>query len=501
MRKLKLIAVATAAVMILSSASAFACTGVYIGKDVSTEGTTVIARSEDQGSGAYSKMFKVQPRVTKAGRYYVDEGEDQNGFKVPLPKTTYKYTYVPDVTSHADGQYPASCTNEYGLAVVGTVSASPSEAYEALDPFKETGTGLREAILPGLIACQCKTARGAVEKLAELIDKYGSEEGNILFFSDKKEAWIFECYGGTTYAAMKMPTDKVAVFGNQFMIDVVDENDTENYYFSKNLFETIDKVGAVKDNGKYNLLKSISGTTRSEYSNMRTWIGHKILAPSTVGKYSDTELYPLFYAPDQKVSVLDVMDIYRNRYEGTEYDMSKAENAGRRPIGVTRQSDVHIIQTYTDLPTDTCQLQWLCMGNAEHSVFIPAFSGITDTHKSYKINSNDYSSSNMYWACKRICGIAEMDREFLSQGVKDYWKAQEQSMYNNLSKDMKNLKKAYKKSKKEGRAYATKLAKNYASTQLSNSTKLYKKLLFTATNNVNDRTNNARKTVFTMSEE
>ena len=159
MRRLKLVALVMTLAMVISTASAFACTGAYVGKDVSEDGTTIIARSEDQGTGAYAKMFKVQPRVTKAGRYYVDEGEDQKGFKVPLPKTTYKYTYVPDVSTHGDGEYPASCTNEYGLAVVGTVSASPSEAYEAADPFKETGTGLREAILPGLIACQAKTAR------------------------------------------------------------------------------------------------------------------------------------------------------------------------------------------------------------------------------------------------------------------------------------------------------------------------------------------------------
>ena len=162
--------------------------------------------------------------------------------------------------------------------------------------------------------------------------------------------------------------------------------------------------------------------------------------------------------------------------------MMKAENVGRRPIGVTRSSDIHIIQTFYDLPADTCQLQWLAMGNAEHSVFIPAFSGITDTHKSYKIDSNNYNANNMYWACKRICGIAEQDREFLSQGVKDYWKAQETSMYKSTIKDVKALKKA----------------KNYAAKQLANSNKLYKQLLFTSVDNVNDRTNNARKTVFAM---
>ena len=189
---------------------------------------------------------------------------------------------------------------------------------------------------------------------------------------------------------------------------------------------------------------------------------------------------------------------YRNRYEGTEYDMMKPENVSRRPIGVTRSSDIHIIQTFTDLPKDTCQLQWLAMGNAEHSVFIPAFSGITDTHKGYKIDSAAYSASNMYWAFKRICGIAEQDREFLSEGVKNYWKAQEEAMYKSTMKDVKALKKAYKKSKKDGRAYATKIAKNYASKQLANSNKLYKELLFTSVDNVNDRADNARKTTFKM---
>ena len=50
MRKLKLVALAMTLVMVLSTASAFACTGAYVGKDVSTDGTTIIARSEDQGS-------------------------------------------------------------------------------------------------------------------------------------------------------------------------------------------------------------------------------------------------------------------------------------------------------------------------------------------------------------------------------------------------------------------------------------------------------------------
>ena len=103
-----------AGIMLLSS-SALACTGTYVGKDVSTQGTYLITRSEDQGKGDYNKMFKVQPRIENVpGRYLEDTA---TGFKIPLPDTTYQYTYVPDYTRGDDGMYPGSCTNEYGVSI------------------------------------------------------------------------------------------------------------------------------------------------------------------------------------------------------------------------------------------------------------------------------------------------------------------------------------------------------------------------------------------------
>lgn len=493
MRKLKLTAIVTMLALLFTTACSFACTGMYVGKDVSAEGTTVIARSEDQGSGSYNKLFYVIPAEKKAGRYFVDEGEDQNGFKVPLPEETYKYTTLADASDAGDGMYPGSCMNEYGLAVIGTISAGVKEAYEEADPYMETGTGLREAIIPGLVCCQAKTAREAVEVLAALTDEYGSEEGNILLFADKEEAWIFESYGGHTYAAMKLPTDKVAVFGNQFMIGVVDQNDTENYVFAPSLFKTIDKAGAVKEGGKYNLVKSIDGT-RGEYSNMRNWIGVKTLAPSRVGAFNNNYFYGLCYPPDSKVSVLDLMELYGNRYEGTPQDMEK--NPGNRPIGVTRQSDVHIIQIFDELPADTCCLQWLAMGNAEHAIFVPAFSGITDTIDAYKVDFNIYNEDSMYYACKRLCGLAESDRAFLSQGVKDFNLFQEKIMLDRMIAELPAIQKAYKGSTTAGRAYVTKLAAEMAQTQFENTTPVYTDLMNVFLDNINDRTNNQRKHEF-----
>ncbi len=489
MRKIRFrfIALIVVLAMILSTSGAFACTAVHIGKNVSADGTTIIARSEDQGGGAYNKMFKVEPRVTKAGRYFEDTG---TGFKVKLPKTTYKYTYVPDASDANDGMYPASCTNEYGVSVVGTVSTGVTEEYMAIDPCTEYDKGLREAIIPAVVIMQSKTAREACEVLAKLIDKYGSAEWNTLLFADKKEAWIFENYGGYSYCAMKLSPNKVSVFGNHIMIDWVDSATTsKNYIFSKNLFKNLDKVSTVvKEGTKYNIVRSIDEPVRSEYSNMRNWGGMRLLAGAeAAGEYSDETFYPLQYKPSGKVSITDVMNVYRDRYEGTPYDMMDPENASRRPIGVTRQSDVHIMQVFSDLPRECNTVQWLAMGNAESSVFVPAFSGITDTHDAYKVDGTAYNPDSAWWMFKRIATLAQSDRGHLMKGTQAFWKAQEKSEVKKINKALKEVKKAYKKSKKEGRKYVTKLGKDMAQKQLNNSDVLYNALEYITTNNDNDR--------------
>lgn len=483
-----------AGVTCLTTAKVSACTGVYVGKKASADGTTIVGRSEDQANGAYNKRFYVRPRTVESGRTYVDTGEGQEGFSVPLPETTYKYTYIPDSSDAGDGEYPACSMNEYGLTVVATVTAAAKDEYLELDPY--INPGLREAILAGLLAGQCKTAREAVDNLAEMMKIYGSSEGNILFFVDQQESWIFECYGGHGYAAMQMPEDKVAVFGNNFMIETIEREDKENFVVSDNLFDVMDRLGPVIEDGKYNIAKTISVNPREEYSNMRTWIGHKILAPSTVGAYSNEIFYPLFYSPDNKVSVETVMDIFRNRYEETIYDMNVPENRGRRPIGVTRTGEVHIVQTFDNLPKDSCHLQWLALGNAEHSVFVPAFGGITETYEAYHVDGSRYDDSSMYSASKRICAIAETDREFLSQGTKDFWKIQEQLMIKEMNGEISKVDNAYKESIEEGRAYVTNLAEYYAEKQFRNSKLLFDDLFWRMTANADDRIDNQKKQHF-----
>lgn len=471
---LRILAAVLVGTMLLST-SALACTGVYVGKDVSDQGTYIIARSEDQAQSDYNKMFMVQPRVENVpGRVILDTA---TGFEIPLPDTTYKYTYVPDYTRGEDGMYPGSCTNEYGVSITGTVSTSTCDAWREADPFVEPG--LREAILAAAVAAVSTTAREAVDVLLEYVDTYGSEEGNTVMINDQDEAWIVEIYSGHHYCAMKMPDDKVAVYGNQNMIGLVDPSATpeDGYIYSDGLFELIDELGlAVKEGDLYHLAKCVSNNTRSDSSNMRNWGGMKLLAPSLVGEYDTNEFYPLFYSPDEKVSVLDVMDIYRNRYEGTELDVNLPGNEGNRVIGTPNSSQIHILQTFPDWPAESAAINWICLGNTEHSVFIPFFSGITDTADAYKVDGDTYDASGAYWKFKRIDTLAELDRSLYSESVRKFWKFQEEDMYQQMLDAAPVMLEKYAESSEAGDAYVTQLGIQMAEYAMTLSDNLFAKL-------------------------
>ena len=486
-KTLRILSVLLAGTMLLST-SALACTGVYVGKDVSDQGTYLLARSEDQGQSDYNKMFLVQPRVDNVpGRFIEDTA---TGFKIPLPDTTWQYTYVPDYTRGDDGMYPGSCTNEHGVSITGTVSTSTCEKWEEADPFVEPG--LREAILPAAVAAVATSARNAVDVLLGYVDEYGSEEGNTVMICDQNEAWFVEIYSGHHYCAMKMPDDQVAVFGNHNMIGLVDPKATpeDGYIYSEGLFELIDELDlAVKEGELYHLAKSVTGNTREPYNNMRNWGGMKLLAPSLAGDtYDNDNFYPLFYAPDGKVSVLDVMDIYRYRYEGTPIDVNLEGQEGNRVISTTNSSQIHILQTFSDWPAQCSAIDWIALGNGEHTVFVPFFSGITDTAEAYKVDGDTYNPQGAYWMFKRLCTLGQLDRDLYGNGVRAFWKQQEALMYQQMLDAAPTMLAKYAESREAGADYVTGLGIQMSEWEMKLSNNLYQKLLTCVTHNINRRT-------------
>lgn len=422
---IRMASTALAVFLLLSSfGSALACTGVYVGKDVSADGSIIIGRCEDIGA-VYDKLQTYVPASDVAGRVMTDE---INGFSYPLPTHTHGYTQMEDHPDAGDGLYAAVCINDVSVSITGTVSASGCAAWREADPTVEEG--LREAVLPALAAATASTAKEAVEVLCGAVDTYGSAEGNIILIADQHEAWILEIYGGKHYVAMKLPDDQVAVFGNQFMIGAIDPEDTENFVVSEGFAEALEEAGLTKkdEDGKILAAQSVCDGARSVGSNLRNWGGMHLLAPSLAGEEFDNDtFYPLLYTPDNdKVTLQDVFEVYRCRYEGTPYDLNLEGQEGNRAIAVSGTPDTHVIQLFEDMPTAHAAVNWLAFAGGEHSVFIPEFAGINQLPASFGVAAESYSSDSAYWAFKRICGLADTNRVLYNEGVQNFWKLQEE---------------------------------------------------------------------------
>lgn len=435
LRKITKTAVVTAVAAVLCFlpvTEALACTGVYVGKKVSADGSVIIARSNDVHPTLVPTIIKIYDRVeNKPGRFF----ECGNGFKWPLPDTTFRYLCVPFTTGtkqmlDAPSEDAAGASNECGLAVTATVTGYVQE--EALKADPPVDDGICEADMAGIVVSSCSSARQGVELLARIVDECGTFEQNIVMITDKDEAWYMEIYTGHQYAAVKMPEDRVAVFGNEFMLGDIEEG-YEDTITSPGLFSVPEENGFARYNedGHMDLFDTYAGKGRlRDYANARTWVGHKLLAPSTAGQYETKERYPLFYKPDAPVSVQDVMKVYRNRFEGTELDPEVNDSDKIRVIATETQSNVHILQRYPDMPDEIAVVNWYALAGAEYVPFIPFFSSMTEISEPFANDLGDdtFTMDSAYMVNKALKTLCAQNRGLYGQQVTKYWDAAESRM-------------------------------------------------------------------------
>ena len=452
----KLLPVVLVLVLALSSVSAFACTGLYVGKEVSKDGATIIARTVDTHPVLTTSLEIVVDRVENTpGRVLTS----YNGFEYPLPDTTYKYTSTPFATN-AGGGYASAAMNEMGVAITATVTAYIQSAWNEVDPpIRETG--LAEYVVTDLVAACAATAREGVEVIGKAIELNGNAEQNIIMIADQNEAWYVETYTGHQWCAVKMPEDKVAVFGNEFMLQAIDP-DSEDVMYSEGLFTVPEEAGlAVYDeDGSMNLFNTYSGTGRlANYANRRTWMGHTLLAPSSIGDYDTYTNYPLFYDPDEKVGLEDIFELFRNRFEGTQWSPDETGRVDQRVIGTETQAVAHVIEVFSDLPAEAAGVSWQCMANSEHSVYLPVSSLITDTAEAYKYDPQTDTITydpDMASVCfQRLCSLSEQDRKYYGAGVREYWHQKELDLIESYPSILAETLDMYESSPEDAKAFIT----------------------------------------------
>ena len=401
-----------------------ACTGFIIGKDLTTDGSTLYGRTEDLEPN-HNKNFVVRERkYNKAGDKFVDE---TNGFSFDLPAVSYKYTAVPDVTPE-QGVFDEAGFNEEGVSISATVSASANDDIQKVDPYVKDG--IAESALTSVVLPHVKTAKEGVELLAKIVREKGAAEGNIVTIADKTGVWYMEILSGHQYAAIKFPDDKYAVFPNTFFLGSVDKNDTENTILSADLEKIAQDAGTYKEiNGSFHVAQSYNPPL-AEADRSRVWSGIKALDPNADVQYDD-EYFELMHSTSDKLSLRDAMNLQRNRLEGTDFkpqdqmeldgkgipDKTKADPVYKYPISNPNVMEAHIFQLKDNLPASTGGgILWLAMGSPRNAPYLPYYGNISNTSQPYQEMSTVYNENSWYWTVSRINDLVAKYPELFEDG-------------------------------------------------------------------------------------
>ncbi len=436
---------------VLHGGKASACTGVYIGPEASDDGTVMIARSNDCPEN-YTTRMMIVPRVEQdAGREIPVDSAESAFYN--LPETTFKYTATPfmdsAVSESGNGMDDAVCVNEYGVAMTMSVTAFSNQNALEADPW--VPNGLTEFTANQIVISCSKTAREAVQNLAKLLDQYGSAETNIALIADRTEAWYVEIYTGHQYAAVKLPGDQVSVFGNEFTMEYL--SDYEEHLSSPDLENLAEENGfaVYGDDGELNLWASYSGgETVADYSHMRTWIGHKLLAPASYGDYHIEDHYPLTFCAENKVSLQTVMELMRNRYEGTPYSPDETGRIDMRVIGTDTALSVHIVQMDPSLPPSIAGTTWVSLAPAVYGVFVPMNILCSEPSEAYGANQpadriRQFEPDRYPWfAFKELNTLCMTDWQVYGTPVREYWHAAEIKMIEGMKIKQKEIRELLK---------------------------------------------------------
>jgi len=423
------------------------CTTITVGKKATADGSVITSHTDDSHrtrswmdiipakehkKGATTTMYKRKASDSLAMPSYAHTPIGE----IPQTKKTFGYINT---------AYP--CMNTEQLAIGESTFGGRDEL--------QSDEGLIDCQrLVALMLERCTTAREAIEMADELTKKYGwNDAGECLTIADTKEVWHFEIVGsgkgtvGAVWVAQRVPDDHVSVNANASRIRQIDLSDKNNFMASENIYKVAEENGYWKKGEVFEFCYAYAPHSReSVASRRREWRTLDLFAPS-LNLSPTAENYPFSVKPDEIISLQQIVDVFKDYYENTPYDMtrnitttdkdgktiispmanpfmpydqleisnvsggwysvSEKDNSiyflGERTIARWYTMYGTITQSRDWLPNEIGGVVWLAQDNIATSIYIPVYCGVTDLPKSYKTpGRNGYTHESAWWAFNRL---------------------------------------------------------------------------------------------------
>ncbi|NCC09119.1 MAG: dipeptidase [Bacteroidia bacterium] len=409
--------VCLAVCLLTAVAESFACTNLIVGKNASTDGSTIVSYSADSYS-LYGELYHYPAGMHKKGTMMKVYEWDTAKYLGEIEQAHQTYNVIGNM-------------NEFQLTIAETTFGGRPELADS--------TGIIDyGSLIYLGLQRSRTAREAIQVMTDLVQKYGYYSGGESFtIADPNEIWIMEMIGkgpgvrGAVWVAVRVPDDCISAHANQARIHQFDMNDKENCVYSSDVISFAREKGYFngvnKDFSFANAYAPLDFGAR-RFCEARVW--------SFFNKYTDrgeaflpyifgetNEPMPLFIKPSRKLSVNDVKEMMRDHYEGTPLDITKDFGAGpykmpyrlspltfkvgdkeyfnERPISTQQSGFSFVAQMRSFKPNPIGGVLWFGLDDANMTAFTPVYCCTTKSPDCYtRIDGADYvtfSWNSAFW--------------------------------------------------------------------------------------------------------
>ena len=403
------------------------CTTILVGKNATYDGSTLMARNEDSGSGWFtSKRFTVVNPADQPRHYR----SVISGVEIDLPDNPMRYTAMPNALSD-QGIWGEAGINECNVAMSETETLTSNPRVLGADPLVKGGIGEEDMLT--LVLPYIHSAREGVLRLGALLEQYGTYEMNGIGFQDVNEIWWFESVGGHHWMARRVPDDAYVVMPNQQGIDSFDFRDA--YGEGRECLCARDLLDFIRDNhldltmdGEdpaqatcFDVRAALGSHSPSDhvYNTPRAWYMLRCLNPHTCvwdgphAEYTpESDNLPWCMRPEHKVTIEDIKFVLSSYYQGTEYNPyarhgDPSVRGKYRPIGINRNNFLAITQLRPYMPDALRGVEWIAVGSNAFNEAVPLYANV-ETAPEYLANTGKTpTTENFYWANRMIAVMAD----------------------------------------------------------------------------------------------
>lgn len=404
-------------IIALSVAQALACTNLIVGKNASTDGSTIVSYSADS-YGLFGELYHYPAASYKKDAMLKVYEWDTGKYLGEIKQAKQTYNVIGNI-------------NEYQLTIAETTFGGRPELVDT--------TGIIDyGSLIYITLQRSRTAREAIKVMTDLVQEYGYySSGESFTIADPNEVWIMEMIGkgvgirGAVWVAVRIPDDCISAHANQARIHQFNMDDKENCMYASDVISFAREKGYFTGvNKEFSFAKAYAPLDFSarRYCEARVWSYYNMFTdqgetylPYVLGE-TDQPM-PLYVKANRKLSVQDVKNAMRDHYEGTALDISKDFGAGpyhtpyrlsplsfkvgdkeyfnERPISTQQTGFVFVSQMRSEMPDAIGGVLWFGTDDANMTVFTPVYCCATKVPECYsRVENADYlnfSWKSAFW--------------------------------------------------------------------------------------------------------